>query len=190
MLGGGIGCAIMKIVKNIFKTFIPTTMIKKQEVRLIKPMSDILKCKSKTKGRGGLTRKQVKFVEGKVLGKTNSDAYESAYVNNSTTRVASANAAQLMRKPEVKKAIERALENAGVTEDYIVIEAKKLYEGSEKDRDKLMSLKLLAELKKLIGAGANVEKAGPKTVNILNVQLDEMENSELVELLMKGGKKD
>ena len=140
---------------------------------------------SKKKGRGGLTPKEAKIVSNKAKGMANADAYEDAYETTSTNRGAmSANATKILNKPHVREALDNALDKAGVTADYVVGNAVSVFEGASGTYEKLGSLKFLAELKRLVGAGATVEQSSPKTVNILNLNLDKLGESELMDLLM------
>ncbi len=143
------------------------------------------KWKSQTKGRGGLTPKQAKLVANKVKGMTDLEAYKNSYEPvTKNPRSINTMAFDELHKPHVRKALNDALDKAGVTEEYVVGEAKALFERCEKDNDKLASLKLLAELKRLIGrAAASDEGIKPQTVNILNVKLDKMDDKQLVEFL-------
>jgi len=144
------------------------------------------KLRSRIKSRGGLTPKQAKLIGNKVKGMTNIDAYADAYepTTTSTQSLAAMGGAEL-GKPHIRKALDDALENAGITETYVVMEAKKIFEASESDSDKLRSLKFIAELKRLVGSNAQIEQTSPKTVNILNLKLDKLGDGELMDMLRK-----
>lgn len=145
---------------------------------------------SKSKGRDGLTLKEAKLVANRAKGMSNHEAYRDAYETTSTNKSAmTANASNILSKPRVKEALENALERKGVTVDYIVGNAKNLFEESEKPNDQLQSLKFLAELARLTGATAVIDPTSPKTVNILNVRLDKLKETELMDMLLNAKRK-
>lgn len=145
------------------------------------------KWRSKRKGRGGLTYKQARLIANKVKGMTHIDAYKDAYepATTSEASILAMGAAEL-GKPHIKAALDRALDRAGITEDYVVEEAKKIFDDTIRGMDKLKALKFMAELKKLVGPASRVDKGPTKTVNVLNIKLDKLDDGELMEMLRKG----
>lgn len=67
-----------------------------------------------------LTVKQRKFVAKKVAGATNAKAYKEAGYSSSSRAVAEVNASRLLKKDNIQKAIDDALEHHGATPEFAV----------------------------------------------------------------------
>lgn len=66
-----------------------------------------------------LTLKRAKFVEGKLLGKTNAQAYRDAGYKASNDNVARVESSKLLNKPNVQEAFMDAMHRAGIDADVL-----------------------------------------------------------------------
>lgn len=67
-----------------------------------------------------LTLKQVKYIKGKVAGKTNAQAYRDAGYKASNKNIANVEGSKLLRKPNLQEALQAEFIKQGITLETIV----------------------------------------------------------------------
>jgi phage terminase small subunit len=94
-----------------------------------------------------LTIKQREFIKEYIKNKGNgSKAIRKAYPNIKTDNARMVMSSRLLRNDKVVSAVDKELEKAGLSKDWIVSETKKVLKEAEYTRDKLTGLRLLADI--------------------------------------------
>lgn len=127
-----------------------------------------------------LTVKQRKFVAGVVQGKSQTQAYKDAYNTKAKDNVVAVQASATVKKVNVRKAIDQALDKLQLSPEFAVSNIGKVAKQQVNDRNGAQVLKANEMILKL--HGWKEDKRPDTTVNISNSFFADKRNTKIVDL--------